>query len=219
VTIPVYWHTVMDSSGAGALADGDILAQMDVLNGAFPSRYSFELQRITTTVDDDWFYADPGSAQEEAMKRALRKGSAVALNIYSTNAGSDGTLLGWATFPNSYRSAPWADGVVLLHASLPGGEAVPYDEGDTGTHEVGHWMGLYHTFQGGCSKNNDYVSDTPAEFSPAFGCPEGRDSCRTAGLDPIKNFMDYTDDGCMDHFTAGQASRMDAMFLTYRYEK
>lgn len=219
-TIDVYFHVITSTSGQGNVTDAQIADQLAVLDAAFGEYgYTFNLVEVTRTANNTWFTMGSGSTAERQAKQALRRGTADDLNIYTANPG--GGLLGWATFPSSYRSSSaWQDGVVLLYGSLPGGNAAPYNEGDTGTHEVGHWMGLYHTFQGGCNGQGDYVGDTPAEKSAAYGCPVGRDSCRNkAGLDPVQNFMDYTDDACMDQFTTGQDGRMDAQFTTYRFGK
>jgi hypothetical protein len=220
VTINVYFHVINKGTG---IANGDISStminqQISVLNNAWaPYGYSFVLAGTTRTTNATWYTMGYGSQAEAQAKAALRQGSADDLNIYSANLG--GGLLGWATFPSSYQSRPTDDGVVVLFSSLPGGSAAPYNLGDTGTHEVGHWLGLYHTFQGGCGTTGDSVADTPRERSPAFGCPVGRNTCSQAGSDPIRNFMDYTDDACMNTFSGGQGARMDAQWATYRQGK
>jgi hypothetical protein len=217
-SIPVYFHVIRDSFGSGGVTTTQINSQITVLNNAYAaSGFSFYLA-ATDYTNNSTYYTCTGGTCETNMKSALHRGTATALNFYTNNMG--GGLLGWATFPWSYASAPSKDGVVVLQSSLPGGSATNYNQGDTGTHEVGHWAGLYHTFQGGCTSPGDSVSDTPYEGSSASGCPSGRDTCTSlSGLDPITNFMDYSYDSCMNTFSAGQNSRMNSMWTSYRAGK
>ncbi len=222
VQVPIAMHVINKGAGIanGDVPDAQIAAQIAVLNAAYASTGSpffFTLASTSRTTNAAWYAMTPGSPAENAAKNALRVGGPGTLNLYMANIGND--LLGWATFPQDYAGNPKLDGVVILNTSVPGGGAVPYDEGDTATHEIGHWLGLYHTFQGACTMKNDQVGDTAAERSAAFGCPVGRDSCsrrRQAGVDPITNFMDYTDDACMNSFSGGQVSRMDSLHQQFR---
>ncbi|KAI9448327.1 Metalloprotease [Lactarius indigo] len=217
--INVFFH-VISADGTpqgGNLPDGAIFAQMNVLSNNFASTgLAFRLANIDRTVNADWFNnAAPNSPQQTAMKNTLRKGGPADLNIYSVGFNSTDHL-GYATFPFDYNPNSKDDGVVFRYSSVPGGTAGPYNEGKTVTHEVGHWVGLYHTFQGGCQIPGDLVDDTAAEASPAFGCQSGRNTCQQPGPDPIHNYMDYSDDSCMTQFTFGQARRLRGMLATYR---
>jgi len=224
VSIPVRFHVVRKGTGSdnGDVPDSWISAQMTVLNAAYAGTgFQFTLASTDRTTNSTWYTGCYTTSTANAMKSALAIDPAHNLNIYTCSPS--GGILGYAYFPNSYAENDSRHGVVLLDQSLPGGNAAPYNLGDTATHEVGHYLGLYHTFQGGCSTKTttggDYVADTPAEKSAAFGCPVGRDTCvgkRYPGLDPIYNFMDYTDDACMNQFTCGQQSRMHSMMAAYR---
>jgi hypothetical protein len=217
-SIPVVFHIITKTSRRGGtegdVSNSQVQQQMQVLNNAFAGTgFSFTLQGINRVDNGGWFDRCYGGGERQ-MKNALAVSPATTLNVYTCEPSRG--ILGYATFPNSYPEDSPMHGVVLLHSSLPGGSAAPYNLGDTATHEVGHYLGLYHTFQGGCAAPGDYVADTPPEASAAYGCPVGRDTCVGDGPDPIFNFMDYTDDACMDRFTADQALRMEALVAQYK---
>jgi hypothetical protein len=223
-TIPVYFHVVTDGA-LGALTNRQIAAQIAVLNNTFAggeggsnTGFSFTLAGVTRTDNAGWFYSNPGGTNEHTMKRTLHSGGDNALNLYSTTAGA---YLGWAYLPDitTKPGQSYLDGVVVDWESMPRTSDAykgEFDQGETATHEVGHWLNLEHTFYGGCSANGDFVADTPPEKTPTDGCPAGKDTCREPGLDPIHNYMDYSFDSCYTEFTAGQTQRMRDAWLFYR---
>jgi hypothetical protein len=222
VTVPVWFHVIRKdlTIAGGNLPPSRIDAQMDVLNDSFSGAtggartgFRFELAGVDYTTKKGWFNLT-GYGQDLAMKTALKQGGPETLNIYTAKLGAQ--LLGYAYLAQDADEVGVLDGVVVHFQSLPGGDFEIYSEGDTATHEVGHWFDLFHTFDGGCEGDGDLVDDTAPEASPAFFCPVGRDTCEGDGLDPITNFMDYTQDSCMFEFTAGQAVRMQQAWTAYR---
>lgn len=217
-TIAVHVHVIRRGIGVanGDVSDVAIANQLRVLDAAYAdSGWTFELASVDRTTQPAWFPLRPGSAEETAAKFALHRGTARDLNLYTADPGNG--MIGYATFPTDYKSAPYHDGVVILHSTLPGGASAPFNLGDQTVHQVGHWLGLYHTYQADCSTDRgDFVADTAPSSMPAFGCPVGRDTCGAGGDDPVRNYMDSTDDGCMNTLTAGQRSRIHAQFDTFR---
>ena len=216
-SIPVYVHVMLDSKGNGDVTQSQIDQQIAVLNATYAGRestaaaqtgFSFTLAGVDKFRNSQW-HAD---RQSTTYRAQTRQGGANALNIWLV----DFRYLGIATFPWDYSRNAAVDGIRVHYDSLPGGGIANYNLGETATHEVGHWLGLYHTFQGGCTELNDEVSDTPAQSSATNGCPIGSDTCSLPGLDPIHNYMDYSYDSCYDRFSAGQTDRMAGMWTAYR---
>ena len=233
--IPVVFHVIRDSNGSqGNLSEACVQSQIRILNEDFngiagspgedgvESRIEFYLadvdpngnptNGITFSNNSTW-YNDSGSYWNSLAWDTNRY-----MNIYSNTAGGN---LGYVPgFPQQGLPGQAQDRVVVLWTTVGDCATLdPYDLGRTVTHEVGHYLGLYHTFQGGCGSSacynsGDLVCDTAAEQSSTFGCPTGSSSC--GSLDPIDNYMDYSDDPCMRRFTPEQANRMRCALVNYR---
>ena len=218
--IKVAFHVIYNGS-EGNVTDAQIAAQITEMNraysgyyGGYNTGYTFVLASVDRTKSTKWFRLTPGSSQEVQMKNALAIDPAHRLNIYTCKPGQN--LLGWSYFPWTYSESDPMNGVVVHYGSLPGGSITNYNLGGTVDHETGHYLGLYHTFQNGCTPPGDYVADTPDEATATSGCPSGKDTCPTAGLDPIHNYMDYSYDACYSQFTSGQDQRINSIVPVYR---
>jgi hypothetical protein len=242
--IPTVIHVIMTTGGTGNLPQPLVESQIDVLNEDFQAivgtngenGYNTKFEFVLVDEEPDgtpstgvyyhtnntWF-ADPGPGQPNPMKQALAWDTTRYLNVYSNDAAGN---LGYATFPQT-SAGTINDGIVLLYQTVgfenPQGGV--YDLGRSGTHEVGHWVGLLHTFQSGCGTSSspgcytsgDLICDTPSQQSPQFGCPTAQTSC--GGLiSDFANYMNYTDDLCMEQFTQEQSNRARCSFVNYRPE-
>jgi hypothetical protein len=225
--IPVHAHVVDGQTSTGP-SRRRVQRQVAVLNRAYsggesrrntPTRFRFYLDSYERVHNQRWHTASMFSRADRQLRRALHVGGPDELNLYFSAPVDDranSVVLGWSSVPWKARRRPLLDGLTIHQGSLPGGRLRGYNRGDTTVHEVGHWLGLFHTFEGGCSRRNDRVADTPAEAYPSSGCHPGRDTCDRPGKDPVHNFMDYSFDTCMDMFTPGQVSRMTDNWLAYR---
>ncbi|KAF9038224.1 hypothetical protein BJ165DRAFT_1408133 [Panaeolus papilionaceus] len=205
-----------------------ITNQITALNDGFKGTgLSFRLANTTYSMNDVWFnYAYPESDPAIQAMTQLRTGNAGTLNVITAWLPEidGGQLLGFATFPWWYAGNPSVDGIFIHFHTMPGGAIVDYNQGKTLVHETGHWVGLYHTFQtddmhAACDPNDpqDLVQDTPLQYMSTDGCPDSRDSCPNApGLDPIHNYMDYSDHHCQTEFTPDQTSRLHDQMKIYR---
>jgi len=218
--IPVAFHVIYEEKKVkgqvvqtGLVSQSRVEAQIDVLNQAFGGTgFAFQLASISDTQNNSWFrscFKNDG----RNMKRKLAVSPATTLNVYSCDPDP---YLSFSSFPWDYPEDSSEHGVVVYHDSIVGGQIAGYNEGDVLVHEVGHYLGLYHTFENGCAAPGDYVDDTPYEELAHFDCFQEYDTCPTPGVDPIHNYMDLTDDTCMDEFTAGQAVRMQDTVAAYR---
>jgi hypothetical protein len=229
-TIPVWFHVISKADGTGNISDQRIYDQMTVLNedfgaiantlgeNGFNTGIQFELAGIDRTVNDAWY---AGEESEVAYKTALAKDVTNYLNVY-TNDGcySDGCTAGFAYYPQD--GIFFDDGVVMLSDAVGGRNNgfAGYDEGRTLVHEVGHYLGLQHTFDASesCPTNSyttgDLILDTNTQQEAVFGCPSSSSSCGSP--DPIDNYMGYGDDACVERFTAEQANRAVCSLVNYR---
>ncbi|KAG6810253.1 hypothetical protein H0H92_012700 [Tricholoma furcatifolium] len=201
VVLNIYWHVVSESKeeSGGNVPDDVITKQIDILND-YTSQLGFQwkLAGVDRTVNPIWFKAIRSSAEEGEMVRHLRHEGSTSkdLNVYSFDLPtpkkeSNKVKNGYSTFPQRYRKNAKKDGVFLHWRTLPGMPKPRKQSGFTLVHEVGHWLGLYHTFQNGCNHPSDYVDDTPYQASATTGT----------------------------HFTPGQAERARQQFDKFRKPK
>jgi hypothetical protein len=236
--VQVVFHVIQNNSGDGFLSASKIQDQIDILNEDFQAiagtpgapgtngKIRFHLATtdpggnpttgITYTTNNSWFQ-DSGNFWDPLAWDTNRYMNVYTLEPpccygYVSGFASQGGLVGQA------------DDYIVLWWEAVGRDATsgwPGNMGRTGTHEVGHYVGLYHTFDAGCGSasdcyrgNGDLICDTNPQSSPTYGCPSSESSCGSP--DPFHNYMDYTDDVCLWEFTPEQMNRARCTLINWR---
>lgn len=232
VTIPVVFHVVYKTA-AQNISDAQLQSQLDVINEDF--------RRLNSDANNKWSQAadveiefclasiDPNGNATTGITRTQTNVNSFSGNDaekFNSSGGHDAWptgdylnfwvcnlngFLGYAQFPGGPANT---DGVTCSYqyTGRGGSASAPFDLGRTATHEIGHWLNLRHIWgDGGCGVD-DFVSDTPTSDAANYGCASSHSSCGTP--DMVENYMDYSDDGCMNLFTQGQKTRMQALFAT-----
>ncbi|KAL4898439.1 hypothetical protein BDV59DRAFT_197348 [Aspergillus ambiguus] len=242
IEIDTWFHIVSTPANAGLVTDEMIKGQLSALQNAYQgAQISYRLQGVTRHVNESW----ARNTDELGMKTALRRGSYRTLNVYfhtdlehsgsgaargaAAAAAAGEKVLGFCSLPDpgvnasSPRAAYVKDGCDILGHTMPGGPIPHYSRGGTAIHEIGHWNGLLHVFEGdSCQEgaDGDYIADTPQQGSSTEGCPGQKNSCpELPGEDSIHNYMDYSSDDCYEAFTPGQLERMRYMWGAMREGK
>jgi hypothetical protein len=220
--IPVVFHVIYRSDNVGYVTSQRITDQIEVLNedfagysgAGFNTSVQFQLIEIK-------YYQDDAAFQDSlagSYKASIASDQNQYLNIFTNDAGGGG-VLGYATLPDGAAGSS-GDGIVMLHETI-GGRNNGYgsfDEGRTLVHEVGHYLGLQHTFYpvGSCESNTysagDLLVDTPPQLNADYS--SASDDCGETSA--FNNFMNYSYDNFMYTFTAEQTNRMICSLTSYR---
>ncbi len=241
-TIPVVVH-VIHLGGSENISDAQIQSQIDVLNedfrkmagtngdgGGVDTEIEFCLAKKTPDgkctngiVRINSLLSNHLTYQRSQLKELSYWDNTRYLNMYvvKTINGTSG-ILGYSSFPGG---PPDEDGIVVRHNYFGRIGTASTSLGRTTTHEIGHWFGLYHTFNNGCGTDvcldGDYVCDTPPVSAPNYGCPSSVNSCSNDSPDipdQVDNYLDYSNDNCKSMFTTGQKIRMHATLNSLRFD-
>lgn len=208
INVPVNFHVAASSQKTEELSDEVLAKQFEVMRDAFAKyNVNFTFNGTDRIVDDDiatGMIDGSGRRDREQQKafdyyvRDTRLGDYATLNVYFYTDFPSG-LFGLCYFPEKTTTGSdvfWSDGCQINSGTVPGGPIENYNLGHTVTHEVGHWFGLLHVFQGQtCGGTGDQIDDTPVQSTATSGCPTKKDSCpKLEGMDSVHNFMDYSTD-------------------------